>query len=372
MSSNAIHILFLLLHSTYAISSDCPNVIEFARGLKVNTEQPAIWTQLQVDCCTATGLTCDGNQRVTQIDWNAKGLKGIMNGTAIPSSLTHLYLYNNVISGAIPVQLPSGILYLYLQDNQMSGDFPSFPSTLQYLYLSNNRFTGSLRLSRPFHMLINSNWITDVVIQDFSALSYCDLGNNPLLGNSNIAALTMCTKIGLYSAGLLPVTRSSLSTLLETTTTVLQTTVTYSAGLLPLTRSTILESTEGMQTTAMSKTTVLDSFTTTFEATESPNETEINTTTMVVLVSTATSKTAGQQKTSIKISTKLTLFSTLEEWRSIVGTTQFAPMMREFTLNVFIGVRLIMNTILLTLVTSKTPFQREIKRMIKKGKKETS
>ena len=107
----------------------------------------------------------------------------------------------------------------------MSGDLPSFPSTLRHLSLGypgqpGNHFTGTLRLNRPIELWINDNWITDVVIQDGSVLAtsgyYCDLSNNPLLGNPNILGLTRCFKNGLYSAE-----RNTLTT--ETTTSALTT-----------------------------------------------------------------------------------------------------------------------------------------------------
>ena len=106
----------------------------------------------------------------------------------------------------------------------MSGDLPLFPSTLQYLALGysgypGNHFTGTLRLNKPIELWISDNLITDVVILDSSLLVLgrfrCYLDNNPLLGNPNIAGLTMCTKNGLYSAELLPVTKSILTTTAE-------------------------------------------------------------------------------------------------------------------------------------------------------------
>ena len=205
----------------YAESVDCANVIQFADNLGVQTSQPTIWTALHSDCCTTNGITCDGSPRVTRIDWSYAGLNGTINGTAIPPSVTHLYLQENDITGNIPSQLPFGLRYLYLFGNKMSGDLTSFPNTLTHLYLGQsgypgNHFTGTLSLNQPIRLRINDNWITDVVIQDSSAISVCDLSDNPLLGNPNIANLTMCSKGGLYSAVLLPVTMSLMTTLEST------------------------------------------------------------------------------------------------------------------------------------------------------------
>ena len=243
----------------YSVSADCPNVIELARGLGMQTARPAIWTALQGDCCNygASNVICDGSQRVTQIWWYTMGLYGVINGSAIPSSVMHLGLYDNVITGTFPSALPSGLRELYLHGNQMSGNLPSFPSTLQYLGLGysgypGNYFTGTLRLNQPIRLYINHNWITDVVIQNSSQInpSWCDLSNTPLLGNPNIAGLTMCTQDGLYSASLLPVTRSTVSTLTKTTTTSAVTTASVFG-------TTQLESSEitTLATTTVAKTT---------------------------------------------------------------------------------------------------------------------
>ena len=81
---NSLRIL-VLLPFAHAVSVDCLDVISLAFGLKVSIKNPTLWTQLQGDCCIASGVYCDGSQRVWQIDWNNNGLNGVINGTAIPS-----------------------------------------------------------------------------------------------------------------------------------------------------------------------------------------------------------------------------------------------------------------------------------------------
>ena len=265
MSSNSLLMVFLSLKVIYAISVDCPNVIQFAYNLGLQTASPTIWSLIQVDCCSFPGVKCDGNQRVYQINFFQLGLNGTINGTAIPSTVTYLSLSNNYLLtgsipltlpaglthflayrnrlngtipkvlpnglivlnvhinkliGNIPLQLPAGLKTLELYNNQLSGDLPQFPSTLENIRLGvsgypGNCFSGTLNLNRPILLSINYNWITDVVIQDSSVLEtgsvLCDLSNNPLLGNPNVARLTNCTKNGLYSADLLPKTHSTLS-----------------------------------------------------------------------------------------------------------------------------------------------------------------
>ena len=323
-------------------------MIELARGLGMQTAQPARWTALLSDCCTASGVTCDGSQRVFEIQWFSLGLNGIINGTAIPSSVTFFDLYNNVITGAIPNVLPSGLLLLYLAGNRMSGDLPSFPSNLKYLYLGaprypGNHFTGSLRLNRPIELYINDNWIADVVIQDSSVLATCDLSNNPLLGNPNIDEL-MCTNNDLYSAGLLPVTRN--------TTTVAKTTTTSSAITMSV-FGTMTQMVSSEMTTVFGKSA---------KAFEFP--------TMTIVPLTTTMK--AMHFTSSGILANVTQTATLR-WTSIaVGTIQFAPMMRVFAFSLFMVARVLISGMLLTYVISKSPFKREFKKMMRKGKTMTT
>ena len=265
-----------LLQIIHAASIDCQNVINLAKGLGVQSNQPVIWSALQTDCCTATGVTCV-SQRVKQIVWTADGLDGVINGTALPSSLTNLILFDNQISGSVELSYPSGLLELRLDTNQLSGAIPSvLPSGLKHLSLSKNKFngtipsvfpsglatlsvwnnqltgtiplifpigltslsldgnqltgtipanlppglwffhvhdnlltgdlpifssaitniylgypgqpgnqfTGTLSLSKPARIYMNDNLVTDIIIQDSSALTICDLSNNPLLGKS--------------------------------------------------------------------------------------------------------------------------------------------------------------------------------------------
>ena len=224
-----------LLKTVFTESEDCLDLINFALGIKLQTVQPpTIWNQLQVDCCTTSGITCDGNQRVTRILWSSLYFDGIINGSAMPTNLVEMRLNDNRLTGTIPENMPTGLRVLDLQRNKLtgripvlpsnlntldvaecnlSGELPPFPDTLSLFYLSfpgdvGMRFTGTLRLNRPSQIFIYNNWITDIVIQDTSAIhpAYCDISNNPLLGNPNIARLTMCTQTGLYNATSLPKT----------------------------------------------------------------------------------------------------------------------------------------------------------------------
>ena len=134
--------LAIFVVNAYGISTDCPSLVIFAQGLGMQNKQPGIWTSLQGDCCTASGVTCV-SQRVTQIQWGNMGLNGIINGAALPSNLTNLYLYMNQLNGSIP-SLPSNLTYLHLDLNQLTGSIPTLPSGLTDLNLGENQLTGNI------------------------------------------------------------------------------------------------------------------------------------------------------------------------------------------------------------------------------------
>ena len=204
----------------YAISFDCPDVINLAIGLTINVNSLGIWSALNVDCCNTIGVSCDGNERVTAIDWNNMGLEGgFINGSAIPQTVVWFRLVGNLLSGPFP-KLPVALLVTDLRGNKLSGNiiFPlppslqtffitgnsvdgilqPFPSTTTKIQIDYNHFSGTLSLSKPIGVVVIGNRITDVIIQDTRDFSWCDLSNNPLLGNPNISNLTMCTQNELY------------------------------------------------------------------------------------------------------------------------------------------------------------------------------
>ena len=112
---------------------------------------------------------------------------------------------------------------LHMNGLSCSGLNPKFPSSLQVLFLGwsgdwarYNKFSGTLLLKKPTLLIINRNFITNLVINDTSSLVICDLSNNPLLGSSSIAKLTMCTQDGLYSPiSLLVKSKTTIPTKLE-------------------------------------------------------------------------------------------------------------------------------------------------------------
>ena len=244
-----LKLLVVWFQLSMGLSEDCPNVIQLALGLQMDVVQPLLMSQLQTDCCNATGITCF-EQNVIIVVWSGYRLNGTINATAIPVTLVNFDLQRNLITGKVPSfqngirniflsdnllngtipAITSSILYLDLSRNQLTGSIPELPNNLSNLYLFGNQLTGiipplpstlnNLRLGHPSYLgnhlqgtiyliqpvrlMINGNWITNVIVNDTSQLSQCDLSQNPLLGIPSLDSLPMCLQNGLYSANTLP------------------------------------------------------------------------------------------------------------------------------------------------------------------------
>ena len=284
----------------------------------------------------------------------------VLNGTiptSLPNTLYELAINNNYLKGTIPT-MPSGLNMLHVSGNYLSGDASTLSPTMRDLMLGSvgsnpNQFTGTLRLNNPYQLEINDNWITDIIIQDSSGLTICDLSNNPLLGNLNIAGLTMCTKNGLYSASLLPNTKITTSLSKTTTQKVVSTSKVGSTSIVrTASSSTKLATTK---VTVEIKTTPLETL--------DGLETVITTEYMSNFL--GPRKTVGMTTPlTSKMSTKKTIAIILKRTTK-AGTVQFVQEMSGFSLNAFILLRLTINALLLIFVMIRTPFGREFKRIFK-------
>ena len=123
-------------------SVDCPNLITFAQGLHMDVQNPSIWSELQIDCCSATGVVCPST-RVTEISWASRNLNGTILGNLLPATLTAIDLSFNSLTGSIP-SLPPSLVYIRLFNNALSGSIPTIPSSCWLLALQSNSLTGSV------------------------------------------------------------------------------------------------------------------------------------------------------------------------------------------------------------------------------------
>ena len=149
---------------------------------------------------------------LTLIDVSNNQLNGTI-PSPFPSTLQTAYFHNNKFLGSIPSPLPSGLLLMYVYGNSMLGDIPALPTSLQELGIGwpamyGNHFTGSVVFQKPVRLYLNNNYISNIVVNDSSAITGCDLSGTALLGNPNLGNLAACIKTGLYSANSLPNTIS--------------------------------------------------------------------------------------------------------------------------------------------------------------------
>ena len=349
-----------------AVSIDCPNVINLAFGFNMNVKQPAIFSQLQSDCCAATGVSCV-SQRVFLIDWYGMDLDGVINGTAIPSNIINLWVANNELTGSIPDMLPIGLVSLNLDINKLSGDLPQFPSTLESLGLGwpgapgNNHFTGTVRMNRPTYLRINYNWITDVLVQDSSSLITCDLSYNPLLSNPNLANLPMCTKTGLYSANMLPITRSAatIASRLMTTRSTIGTRTSVATKISAI-GSSLIGAVESVETTMVIRSTIETMTDIDKKTLKIVTSTSFMTFRLVNLDQAPTTGTTQNETTAIS-SEVVTL-----------GTVHFEMKAVDFSVNLGTVLRVFINLIILGKMIMNSTLTREFKRKVSWGnKKET-
>ena len=214
----------------YSISVDCPAIINLATGLKMQTQQSSQYAQLSIgDCCGQTGLTCDGNGRVTSIDWSSKNLNGFINATALnlliglqnfaiqwnplagpfppsfPSSITSLNVGSTSIPGSLE-SLPLNLQTLHLDGANLSGDLIPFPDALTNLRIDPNPVTGSLFMNAPSEAMAGSTKISRVFIIDFSQFSlsagfdssgYCDFSNTLVYATQVAYLANACHMTGI-------------------------------------------------------------------------------------------------------------------------------------------------------------------------------
>ena len=240
------------------ISEDCPTLISLGNSLKMGITNAGIMTQLNTNCCSATGVICtaSGNPKVSALYWNNLGLTGTfrntifanmtslttirftgnsitgslpidlpqsvlevsmgsnrLNGTipsTWPNALTSLSVYTNLLTGQIPTTLPASLTFLNVGTNQLSGSIPVLPLNLLVLRADNNRFSGSLPSLWPIgltDLIIYSNSIIGPLPSTFpSSMTSLNVGSNQLNGTiptlpSNLSLLHLDR--GSFS-GLLP------------------------------------------------------------------------------------------------------------------------------------------------------------------------
>jgi len=178
-------------------------------------------TQDIVVSCNSYGITCDGNQRVTNIRLSNNNLRGMIPSSigrlnhleflsldgnnmssSIPteigllSSLSYFHLHDNILTSTLPTELGmlQSLVALALQTNRLSGTLPSelgLLSELEVLRLTKNSFTGfipsELGLCMNLSVLaLNMNYLSGTIPPELGMLvsaSKLWFGANYLTGN---------------------------------------------------------------------------------------------------------------------------------------------------------------------------------------------
>ncbi|KAG6682949.1 hypothetical protein I3842_13G168300 [Carya illinoinensis] len=150
---------FFLFSSIFSASHACNQIDRnYLLSLPFNTSSPSLnWSA--TDCCNWEGISCDHKGRVTHIWLPSKGLRGsVPPYTGNLTSLSHLNLSRNALSGFLPVRFFSSfnqLEVLDLSNNHLAGDvsllFSSngssngWPSSIRLVDISNNDFNGIIQ-----------------------------------------------------------------------------------------------------------------------------------------------------------------------------------------------------------------------------------
>jgi hypothetical protein len=144
--------------------------------------------------CNFSGVTCDSNYMVTNLELNSTQLSGSLPDTIGDfSKLQRLRLYNNSIQGTIPDSLLkiTSLKLLNLGQNQISGTFPEFASSflLSRLSLQRNAVSGTIPVS--------TCRLTNLVVFEISQLTRMHGSIPDCFGSLTALAAFRMTDIGL-------------------------------------------------------------------------------------------------------------------------------------------------------------------------------
>ena len=178
------------------------------------------------------GVTTDRNSRVTRLELNGNGLRGVMPAELGDlSELQSLWFQGNWITGRIPTELGnlSKLEELTLSGNDLSGRIPASLgslSKLERLTLSGNDLSGSIPaelggLSKLRLLHLGGNQLTGAIPQEVGSLSnlrVMDVGDNQLTGTipaelGNLSRLAGLDAGGNRLTGSIPEELGSLSNL---------------------------------------------------------------------------------------------------------------------------------------------------------------
>ena len=151
---------------------------------------------------TWSGVTTDGNGRVTELSLYNNQLSGTISDLSALTSLRLLDLGTNALTEEIPdLNSLTSLEQLYLWGNQLSGPIPDLSAltSLQYLSLSQNQLTGSIpdlsSLGNLKQLYLWSNQLSGPIpdLSGLTSLQHLSLAQNQL--TESIPALTGLTNL---------------------------------------------------------------------------------------------------------------------------------------------------------------------------------
>ncbi|WJX22124.1 Receptor-like protein kinase 7 [Trifolium repens] len=160
--------LFFLCFITHSHSNELQYLMDFKSSIQ--TSDPNIFTSwhLSNSPCNFTGILCNSEGSVTQINLAQKNLVGTLPFDSICNlqSLEKISMESNFLHGSITNDLKNctNLKYLDLGGNSFNGTFPEFSSLnkLEYLNLNNSGISGKF----PWKSLENLTTLTFLSLGD--------------------------------------------------------------------------------------------------------------------------------------------------------------------------------------------------------------
>eukprot|EP00834_Sanchytrium_tribonematis_P002562 NODE_82_length_22625_cov_0.476516.p3 type:complete len:635 gc:universal NODE_82_length_22625_cov_0.476516:19146-21050(+) len=115
---------------------------------------------------------------LSTIDLSSNNFTGNIPNWQINATRIYFNISNNLFTGTIPQSLQS-VATLDLSNNHLSGCI-NYQFTGSNFYFNNNYLSGNLSFKLPVELHLQNNSITDVIINNATVLSQCDLSNNPI------------------------------------------------------------------------------------------------------------------------------------------------------------------------------------------------
>eukprot|EP00834_Sanchytrium_tribonematis_P004583 NODE_234_length_12000_cov_0.516343.p6 type:complete len:227 gc:universal NODE_234_length_12000_cov_0.516343:1688-1008(-) len=135
--------LIALLLAT-SISIDCPVVLKLARQLNFKQKYTTIYQQMEADCCSTPGITCQ-NDRVTELRWTSTNGYSMQSSSyqTVKEPNTTIYvlppylqvLDSNQFYGGLMNEIPFNMTYLQMTTSYVTLNVTEMPQSLNYVYL---------------------------------------------------------------------------------------------------------------------------------------------------------------------------------------------------------------------------------------------